>query len=1046
MPIPTCSNVHFVDSFVTNYESIIAGLPKDDEVYVLNSDQSGLEQIAAYLDGQSDIGAISIFSHGSAGQLLLAGKAVTSLDLIDNSQLLADIGQALSDEGDILLYGCNVGFGKSGEQFIESLAQLTGADVAASDDVTANAENGGDWKLEQQTGLIESQAIEHISGFNEDLAVASGALVLSDLDGDTVNFQLGTTTRFKIDADTAATITETIDDNFEGGDLQINNTSDLSVAWGDFSIDGSIVLSGDDAVFANGESVTVDSTTIGTVINTNDGQAGGSLQIQFNENATSALVSSLLQNIYYLEDPTVTGSADRTYEVIFREDLNSSDTVSGIVTFSGVSPSITNATYNSDNGLLTITGINFVAQDGNNNDIDVSLITISGGDGGSSYQLTTASDVDITSGTEFVVTLTGADKTQVDAILDATGTQSSSGTTYNISVADDWMLGAATGVDIADTSNNGINVVVSPNTPSISLANDTGSSNSDNITNDATMNVAGLGTGNTWEYSLDGTNWLDGTDTSFVLDEGTYAADAVLVRQTDVAGNESTSGTNTHAMTIDTTITDVESVFGWSIREGSDNGTAVGTIDIVDDTLDTTLTYSLTEDAGGLFAIDADTGVISVAGALDYATSQQHQVTAKATDIAGNESEGYYWISVQKAATNNGGSGDDLVDGVEVKTETVTENGEEVEIVTVDPVSGDRQDTDGTSNSADIPLHHDDEGEPVTTISLPEGVGFSSYGNDSARENNGVSDLIGMINDVASIREVNSMTSGTRSFLSLLVADSSELWANEITLTTNSDTPPSEPITIQGNSNGNGIEALVIDASNLPPGTVLDLSDVEFAVVIGPATLTGGGGSNLVYAGEGSQTIILGEDDDELHGGDGDDTVGSEGGDDLLFGDAGNDTLFGGEGMDTLHGGSDTDLVTYEGNKDDYLIEQENGVLTITRKDDATDSDTLINVEQVQFSDQTMAIEYDQDNSILATLYGQILGRQADVSGFQWWANEGDSGTAAGRMVLCMLDSEEYRESHDDFDFLAQTQEQQIATLYEYKKMNHIIGKTRGRR
>jgi len=46
--------------------------------------------------------------------------------------------------GDILLYGCNVGAGAEGLAFVESVARLSQADVAASDDVTGSAALGGD--------------------------------------------------------------------------------------------------------------------------------------------------------------------------------------------------------------------------------------------------------------------------------------------------------------------------------------------------------------------------------------------------------------------------------------------------------------------------------------------------------------------------------------------------------------------------------------------------------------------------------------------------------------------------------------------------------------------------------------------------------------------------------------------------------------------------------------------------------------------------------------------------------------------------------------
>ena len=44
-----------------------------------------------------------------------------------------------------------------------------------------------------------------------------------------------------------------------------------------------------------------------------------------------------------------------------------------------------------------------------------------------------------------------------------------------------------------------------------------------------------------------------------------------------------------------------------------------------------TVTYSLSDDAGGLFTIDANTGVVKVAGALDAETATSHNITVVAT-------------------------------------------------------------------------------------------------------------------------------------------------------------------------------------------------------------------------------------------------------------------------------------------------------------------------------------------------------------------------------------------------------------------------------
>ncbi|MBE9398609.1 DUF4347 domain-containing protein [Pontibacterium sp. N1Y112] len=423
----------------------------------------------------------------------------------------------------------------------------------------------------------------------------------------------------------------------------------------------------------------------------------------------------------------------------------------------------------------------------------------------------------------------------------------------------------------------------------------------------------------------------------------------------------------------------------------------------------------------------------SAAGADSFTFTVEDDST-NATDSTPNT----LTINVSSPPSSGGGGtpapttpADNLVDGVEVKENTVSDGrGGQVTKVTVDPVSNARNDSDDTSDQADIPIHVDRDGDIVTTVSLPVGVGFSSYDNDTARENNGLSDLIRMIQEVSTVREVNDMSSGGKNFLALLGSDSTDLWANEITLTSDSDTPPDAPVSIQGDASGKGREALVIDASKLPPGTVIDLKDVEFAVIVGPAIVTGGNGPNILYAGEGSQTIILGADDDELHGGDGDDTVGSKGGNDLLFGDNGNDTLFGGAGQDTLHGGADSDIATYNGNLADYEITQMNGVVTVTLKSDTSDSDTVINVETLQFSDQSFNPATSTQQEAIATLYQKVLGRQADVTGFQWWAKDIDNGYGLGDVALAFMRSSEYQTKAGGAAFDNLSVDQQVEALY----------------
>ncbi|MHC5351540.1 Ig-like domain-containing protein [Metapseudomonas furukawaii] len=148
----------FVDGSVKDYQQLVAALKPGTEVVVLDGSKDGLQQIADYLDGRSGIDAIHVISHGSEGQVLLGTGVLDMGSLQEHADALSSIGEALSAEGDILLYGCDVAKG-SGQALIQQIASLTAADVAASSDATGSLDKGGDWSLEAQVGSLETAAL-----------------------------------------------------------------------------------------------------------------------------------------------------------------------------------------------------------------------------------------------------------------------------------------------------------------------------------------------------------------------------------------------------------------------------------------------------------------------------------------------------------------------------------------------------------------------------------------------------------------------------------------------------------------------------------------------------------------------------------------------------------------------------------------------------------------------------------------------------------------------------------------------------------------------
>ncbi|RMM44224.1 putative membrane protein [Pseudomonas amygdali pv. lachrymans] len=147
------TTVVFVDSRVKDSASLLAGVAPGAQVVELDATKDGLQQIADYLGSHQGVSSVQIIAHGNSGDLWLGNSYVSADNIAQRSALLAEIGNDMNVGGDILIYACNTAEGDTGLSFVDSLATLTGRDVAASTNRTGV---GGDWDLEIATGSIES--------------------------------------------------------------------------------------------------------------------------------------------------------------------------------------------------------------------------------------------------------------------------------------------------------------------------------------------------------------------------------------------------------------------------------------------------------------------------------------------------------------------------------------------------------------------------------------------------------------------------------------------------------------------------------------------------------------------------------------------------------------------------------------------------------------------------------------------------------------------------------------------------------------------------
>ncbi|WP_417812886.1 DUF4347 domain-containing protein [Thalassospira alkalitolerans] len=178
--------VVFVDSSLADWDVLVAGIGAGIEIVLLDGNSDGLRQIATWAAQNDGFDAIHILSHGSEGQVHLGSFTLDTATATTRSNDLAALGAALGVDGDVMLYGCDVA-GGSGAALIDALANATGADVAASTDMTGAQSLGGDWQLEHTTGVIETAGlvVTDYQGILDTITIAAGSSdgQLGDTDG-----------------------------------------------------------------------------------------------------------------------------------------------------------------------------------------------------------------------------------------------------------------------------------------------------------------------------------------------------------------------------------------------------------------------------------------------------------------------------------------------------------------------------------------------------------------------------------------------------------------------------------------------------------------------------------------------------------------------------------------------------------------------------------------------------------------------------------------------------------------------------------------------
>ncbi len=182
----------FIDATVQDSTNLLSGLPPCSRVVTLDAGSHAIGQIWAASAGLTDLRSIQIVSHGAPGRMQLGGQIIDVDSLMRDRHIWADIARSLSDEAQILLYGCELAQGDAGRALMTCLWELTGVAVAASTRINGRHQ-AVDFDVRQPAGSVRAAlpaqplpAVIDLSGYGHALVIEgddlANALLGTELD------------------------------------------------------------------------------------------------------------------------------------------------------------------------------------------------------------------------------------------------------------------------------------------------------------------------------------------------------------------------------------------------------------------------------------------------------------------------------------------------------------------------------------------------------------------------------------------------------------------------------------------------------------------------------------------------------------------------------------------------------------------------------------------------------------------------------------------------------------------------------------------------
>ncbi len=129
-------------------------------------------------------------------------------------------------------------------------------------------------------------------------------------------------------------------------------------------------------------------------------------------------------------------------------------------------------------------------------------------------------------------------------------------------------------------------------------------------------------------------------------------------------------------------------------------------------------------------------------------------------------------------------------------------------------------------------------------------------------------------------------------------------------------------------------------------------------------------------------------------------------GDDSLISSGGNDILYGGAGNDYFDAGAGFDTVLYRESRNERTVTANpDGSILVSN---ASETDRLVNVERIQFSDGTLAFDLSGNAGQAYRIYQAAFDRTPDTAGLSHWIKAMDAGATLDDVAAGFMSSAEF--------------------------------------